>query len=355
MAATSAFAQSSVTLSGSVNYGIHRSALHANSVGHLKGDRSNITFAAVEDLGGGTTVGLTAQMRFDPKSGNSSYYASSNGAGVTTGATDGRGAMFEQTKITINDSKLGKVDLGRFTNFVGVDAAKWSFQEDSGYGANAALAVNGRFSGQIQYTSPKMSGIYAQALYVDSASNAYNSATAAGNGFAGAGIALTKRTEMNAVGLSYDQGPLFLNYTSGKGLLNENFTKMGGIYNFGSFKLAVGQYNQKDDVSDVANLGATQYYDIKAHKTTEYGIEVPYKQWVFAATMSKADTNLSTKQTGDTTHNVKGMKAYYSVSKRTTLMVEAASKKNTYNGAATSTTENALNGSSYFAGIQHTF
>jgi hypothetical protein len=355
LAATSAFAQSSVTLSGSVNYGLARSAAHVNSVGNLKGDRNQVTLAAVEDLGGGTTVGFSAQMRFSPTSGNSAYYASSNGAGVTSGATDGRGSLFEQTKLTISDAKFGKVDLGRFTNFVGIDAAKWSLQEDSGYGANAALAINGRYSGQIQYTSPKFAGIYAQALYVDSASNKYNSGNVPGNGFPTAGIELKNRTEMNALGVSYDQGPVFVNFTSGTGLLGDEFTKVGGTYNFGAFKLALGQYHQKTDIIDIGNTNGAQYYDIKAHKTTEYGIEVPYKQWIFAATTSKADTNLSNKQTVATTHNVKGVKVNYLVSKRTILMVEAANKKNAYNPAATSATDVSLNGTSYFAGIQHTF
>jgi len=354
LAATSAFVQSTVGIDGIINYGLARTALHANSVGNLKGDRNVINFRVTEDMGGCSKVSWLGQMRFSPTSGNSAYYASQNGSAAASAVQDGRGALLEQTKLTIENSTYGKLDLGRFTNFVGIDASRFSLQEDSGYGANAALAINGRFSGQTQYTSPKFNGIYFQALYVDSAVNAYNSSNAPGMGLPTAGVPLVNKTEMNAKGLSYDMGPLFLNYTTGKGIAGENFVRMGGTYNFGTFKIAAGQYNQKDDITNLGGAG-TKAYDVAAHKTNEYGVEVPYGPWLFAATKSKADKNMSLYQTVDTTHSVTGLKVNYFLSKRTILMVEAASKKNTYNAAATTTTNVDLNGTSYFAGIQHTY
>ena len=128
------------------------------------------------------------------------------------------------------------------------------------------------------------------------------------------------------------------------------------LYDFGTFKLAARQWNQKDDVTESAGVGTgASYVDIKAHKTNEFGIQVPYKAWVFAMTKSKANANLSNVQTVDTTHGVTGYKAYYYLSKRTSVQFEAATKKNTYNPAATTATDVALNGTSYFLGLNHGF
>jgi predicted porin len=352
----SAFAQSSVTIDGNVNMGMARSAAHANSIGGLKGDRNALNFKINEDMGGGTTAGFTGQFRWMPVSGNSGYYASQNGSGVTTTATDGRGALLEQTKITLANTSFGKLDMGRFTNMVGIDGSMASLQEDSGYGANAGLAVYGRMSGQVQYTSPSFAGINFQALYVDSASNKYNGGNAPGVGYAAAGTELKKRNDMSAMGVNYSQGPVYASYQAGKGLLGDNFANINATYDFGVAKVAFRQWNQKDDVLDSGLLGGAQAVDIKAHKTNEFGIQVPYKAWVFASTRSKSNADLSTTQTGvSTTHNVQGYKAYYYLSKRTSIQFEAATKKNAYNPASTTTTDVALNGTSYFLGLNHGF
>jgi len=356
LAATSAFAQSTVTIDGNVNMGLVRSAAHANSIGGLKGDRNALNFKINEDLGGGTTAGFMGQMRWMPVSGNSGYYASQNGAGITTGATDGRGALLEQTKITLANTSFGKLDMGRFTNMVGIEGSMASLQEDSGYGANAGLAVYGRMSGQVQYTSPSFAGINFQGLYVDSASNKYNGGNAPGVGYAAAGTELKKRNDMYAMGLNYAQGPVFASYQTGKGLLGDTFGNLNATYDFGVAKVAFRQWNQKDDVTEAAGAGTgLTAVDIKAHKTNEVGVQVPYKSWIFATTRSKSNADLSSFQTVPTTHNVQGYKAYYYLSKRTSIQFEAATKKNAYNPAATAATDVALNGTSYFLGLNHGF
>jgi predicted porin len=240
---------------------------------------------------------------------------------------------------------------------VGIDGSMASLQEDSGYGANAGLAVYGRMSGQVQYTSPSFAGINFQALYVDSASNKYNGGNAPGVGYAAAGTELKKRNDMSAMGVNYSQGPVYASYQAGKGLLGDNFANINATYDFGVAKVAFRQWNQKDDVTESAGIGTgNTAVDIKAHKTNEFGIQVPYKAWVFASTRSKSNADLSTTQTGvSTTHNVQGYKAYYYLSKRTSIQFEAATKKNAYNPASTTTTDVALNGTSYFLGLNHGF
>jgi len=359
LAATTAFAQSTVAIDGNVNMGYVRAANHASSIGGLKGDRNALNFRINEDLGGGTTAGFVGQMRWRAESGNSSYYASQYSAAYSaTAGQDGRGALLEQTKITLANKDFGKLDLGRFTNMIGIDGSMASLQEDSGYGANAGLAVYGRMSGQVQYTSPSFAGFNFQGIYVDSASNKFNGGNAAGVGYPAAGVELKKRNDMSAIGVNYSNGPIFASYQQGRGLLGDNFGNLNATYDFGVAKVAFRQWDQKDDVIDAAGLSnGVALTDIKAHKTNEFGIQVPYKAWVFAATTSRASANLSAMTTGvqgtsATTHSVNGYKAYYYLSKRTSVQFEGATKRNTYNPAAN---DASLNGTSYFLGLNHSF
>jgi predicted porin len=339
--------------------GIVRTAAHVNSLGGLKGDRNALNFRINEDIGGGTTAGFHGQMRWQPTSGNSSYYASQYSAAYSaTAGQDGRGALLEQAKITLADKTYGKLDMGRFTNMIGIDGSMASLQEDSGYGANAGLAVYGRMSGQVQYTSPAIMGFTAQALYVEAASNIYNGGNAPGVGYPAAGVTLSRRNDMNAMGLNYSNGPIYASFQQGRGLLGDTFANINATYDFGVAKVAFRQWDQKDDVTNINGQGVAGTgvaTEIKAHKTNEMGVQVPYKAWVFAATTSRASANLSNFQTVPTTHSVNGYKAYYYLSKRTSVQFEAATKRNTYNPAATAATDVALNGTSYFLGLNHGF
>jgi len=150
LAATSAFAQSTVTVSGIINYGMSNDVTKTTAYGGLKGDRNNLTFGVVEDLGGGSNVTATAQFRFNSGSGAAGYANSANSPDVGLGAT-----QFEQTAIGYN-SPMGNVRVGRFTNVLG--AYDYSVFEDSKYGTNASRAAYGRLSNQIQISTPVISG-----------------------------------------------------------------------------------------------------------------------------------------------------------------------------------------------------
>ena len=95
-ASTAVFAQSNVTISGQVQYGVAKSAAGVSTVGGAKGDRNYLNFVASEDLGGGTKAGVFLQNRFNSDTGSvSTSYANS-----MTG--DANTQMWEQASVFVN-------------------------------------------------------------------------------------------------------------------------------------------------------------------------------------------------------------------------------------------------------------
>ena len=94
LAATGAFAQSSATISGSINYGISTSTAKVHGYGAWKGDRNHLTFTAVEDMGGGMKLSAGVQARFNSaNSGTNTGYVNS----VTGAAGD---SLFEHSHLS---------------------------------------------------------------------------------------------------------------------------------------------------------------------------------------------------------------------------------------------------------------
>ena len=367
LAATGAFAQSTVTVSGIVNYGMHNNVDKTTSYGGLKGDRNNLTFGVVEDLGGGSNATATLQFRFLSSNGAAGYANTGNSPDAGLGAT-----QFEQVAIGYN-SPMGSVRVGRFTNALGV--ADVHVFEDSKYGTNAARAAYGRLSNQIQITTPSFSGFQAALIGAQGSSNTWgNPGGATGAGFV-TGVNYANQVFANANGskgtqdfssivLNYTNGPLFVQYADINGIAYEKATKLSATYNFGVAKAYVSQYNQKHDITTSAATTAawdtpvttTAGTGLKAHKSTEYGVSAPYGKFTFRAGIQTNDTDLTA--TAGTKVGKKAIGFEYALSKRTQLQYQRMSVKN---GVASS--EKALGaagfgdstGSAYFVGIQHSF
>jgi len=320
LVATGAFAQSAVTLSGSLNAGYKVAANGATSLAALKGDRNNLTFGVVEDMGGGMKVSGTLQFRFDPYTGGNTYQNTVSGSKNDN--------LMEQAKLAISGG-FGEIAAGRFTNNLGT--APIHFMEDSGYAASST-SIYGRVSGQVQYTTPKIMGAQLWVLHGSKAQNVYP--TAAGNGLA-ATTALTD--DLNIIGINYTNGPLFVQLADIRGQVGEKSSKWGATYDFGKFKVSVGQYNQRDDIG----TGTT---GMLTHTSTEFGIQAPFGNWLTALTYQNNDKQLNTNDTG--IMNKLGGKAYYSLSKRSTLEFEASQLNNS---------QTSVNGTAYYMGARHTF
>jgi hypothetical protein len=350
-----------VTVSGIVNYGMHNDTTKTTSYGGLKGDRNNLTFGVVEDLGNGSNATATLQFRFNSGTGAAGYNNTANTP------QDGAGAnQFEQVAIGYN-SKVGAVRVGRFTNAMGV--ADVHVFEDSKYGTNSARAAYGRLSNTIQITTPTFAGVQAALIGAQGSTNKWgNPGGVTGAGFITgvdySGITQTGMTkgvnDFSSLVVNYTNGPLFLQAATINGIAYEKATKIAGTYNFGVAKVYVSQYNQKDDITtptgtSISGTASTADYALKAHKSTEYGVSAPYGAFTFRAGLQTNNTDLTA--TAGTNVRKTTIGGEYALSKRTQLQYQ---RSNVKNGVAS--TDKALGGgfgdttgSAYFFGIQHSF
>jgi len=373
LASVSAFAQSTVTVSGIVNYGMHNDVTKTTSYGGLKGDRNNLTFGVVEDLGGGSNATATLQFRFNSGTGAAGY--SNTGASSEAGAG---ATQFEQVAIGYN-SPIGNVRVGRFTNAMGV--ADVHVFEDSKYGTNAARAAYGRLSNTLQITTPSFSGLQASLIGAQGSSNKWgNPGGVTGAGFV-SGVDYSGQIFANANGskgtqdfssivLNYTNGPLFVQYADINGIAYEKATKLSATWNANWAKFYVSQYNQKHDIGTSA--ATTAAYNavttavgtgLAAHKSTEYGVSAPFGQFTLRAGLQTNDKDLAIGTTdGSTKVKKTTIGAEYALSKRTQLQYQRSNVTNGVTKAANAAAWDAIGGgfgdstgSAYFVGIQHSF
>ena len=350
LAATSAFAQSTVTLSGAINYGVTTATTGIHSYGGWKGDRNFLNFAVVEDLGGGLKVSANVQPRFNSaNAGTNTGYVNS----VTGLAGD---SLFEQAAVAV-DSAVGQVRVGRFTNVIGV--APLHPLEDAAQTTASHLAANGRHSAQFQYMSPAIMGAQVWALNAQKSQNRFLGA-GTGAGYSVANdmslldtaanrIGTQRRANLSAVGINYNNGPLFAQYYQITDLQGQDQTKIGATYDLGVAKLYASQFNQKTAVQSTATNG------LAAHKATELAATVPYGNFLFTLGRFNANKDLQIGKTdGSTKASKTGWGANYSLSKRTTLIYAAST---TSNGVAAAVANHGglVTGKNQFVGIQHNF
>jgi len=333
IAATSAFAQSTVTINGSILYGVNHNVLGGNSYGAIKGDRNFIQFSGVEDMGNGNNATFTLNQRFRSENGNAGTYNATNATAATTEKT-----LMEQAAIGLNSKQFGNLRLGRFTNIVGFNA--YNFQEDSPFGAGTSSQY-GRLSAQIQYITPEFNGFSGAYTYASKSQN--TSSGAAGNGF-GQGTVIGTTDDFGAVTLKYAKGPVFAQFSTVSGLMGEKSYHIGGTYDLGGgIKLALGQFSQSDALVQANSAGQLSF------KNNMVGAEYTTGAWVTALTYSKASDNIanafgSTKAVGAVAKV--GAKAYYSLSKRTSIDFETSN---------VSSSNVDTDGTAYYLGLRHTF
>jgi hypothetical protein len=359
LAAFGAQAQSTATISGTINYGMHKNTDGSTSVGGLKGDRNVLTFAAVEDMGNGTKATATLQARYNSDNSGAGYVNSATGAAADS--------LFEQSKLAIS-SNYGEVAVGRFTNVIGV--APLHPLEDARASTASHQAANGRLSGQFQYISPAFAGVQVWALTAKATSNCFM-----GSG-SGAGYVKTYNycqnqtaandtkgnKDLTATGLNYSNGPITAQYYQLSDITGAKSTKIAGAFDAKVAKFYVNQFNQKDDISFSATngqLGATAAFatanGMKAHKATEVAVAVPYGQ--FTGMLGKLSFDSDLTATAGTAPRKTGWAVLYDLSKRTQLQYYGSIVKNgTAQAGASGLTNGALaTGSSNFVGIEHKF
>ncbi len=225
LAATGAFAQSSVTLYGVADLSLAKTSGVSSQLsgnGTLNNGSSRFGLRGSEDLGGG----LKANFNFEA------------GVNAETGATDA--VTFQRAANAELAGGFGSVRLGRTLSpsFYGV--AAWELTGTANYSAVASqftfAGAGSRNNSQISYTTPNMSGFNATVGMVAKADNGGNS-----------------KTDLNAI---YANGPLAvaLSYNKVQGA-NKNWA-VGANYNFGAFKIA-GSFQDPGGASKGFTLGGS--------------------------------------------------------------------------------------------------
>ncbi|MDH4377074.1 MAG: porin [Ramlibacter sp.] len=331
LAASAAFAQSSVTISGGVSMGVQQSTVR-DATGLVSGQLTRIAgadivtgnsvyFTAVEDLGGGLKVTGQIQQRIGATAG-----------GNTTAPTDNQNTWLATGDLFVQvDAGFGSIKAGKYTFASNASYNAFGVRALTGLAVTAAAPGMGG-DNTVQYTTPSMSGLTATV---------------------GVSVPGTKVGQDPAVGLklNYAAGPLAVQFAqtssvngdaraavtpvaavaaTGKAMVSS----LGANYDFGAAKLWTSYFRRSATLPLSTTAPAPDANGFTA------GITVPVGAATFkAGVMNNAKTDVLVDRTS---YGVD-----YSLSKRTMLIAEyARDKRAASNDQATN---------NYFLGLSHTF
>lgn len=318
-AAGVAQAQSAITIYGKVDLGIAKltgdtTPLGVSNVGQTQANHpSRIGFMGTEDLGGGLSALLQIEGRFH----------------ADTGA-QAEDALFSGPVFVGLAGRFGTLKLGR--NWSTIDNASAAaidpFEGDGMGGLNTVTRQ--RISNTITYYSPEISGLGVQAQYI--------------LGEKPATIAAAQQNDGYAVGIGYNNGPIFLGagYGREENTHNSNIWSVSGAYVFGPAKIALG-YDQRKN-KEFAGMPKT--------KNTVVAITYETVAGLIKAGYSHTTEGVDNTPTGVAGSHEKIQKMaigyQHNLSQRTSLYADVARTRYTAAGDSASVT-------GFGAGITHNF
>lgn len=339
LAATGAFAQSTVTLSGTMDIGLENVNQYASQVQTSRNGTTNITFAGTEDIGGGLKARFFVSTAFDSSfddAGKSLKGTISNAVAPgtvptldTVGATNAQaGTGAGVTGIGNNgmyvalDGGFGSVVAGRPKSVI-YDMAQIAngTKGVSGFaGTNTVTFANVYTANALQYVSPTFGGF--------SAALEYNAAEVLG---AESGASL---------GLKYANGPLTLSAVQS----NQKSTATTGTIDYSA---KVSQFAASYDFK-VAKVFLTTQNEIQSTTAAQVlGVSAP----VGANGLVWAQYGNKVKAHGDI-QTIVGLGYKHNLSKRTQLYVNYGSRNDAAVSAASAT---AGSNAGYGLGLTHNF
>jgi predicted porin len=320
MSAISAFAQSSVTISGTLDpsvansnttYGngtsVSNSFVRNNSQG-----TSQITFTGVEDLGGG----LKATFRYEGDFSAAVVAGSGNAIG------DGGGDIFAGLEGGWGAVKLGAPNTPSLT----VQASRnfWGTKIGSGFGGVSGTG-HVRESGSLRYDTPNLGGFSATVYYTFG-----SSATPVANG--GTNTVTNAKSD---IGLFYNNGPIsaalsFYNQADVNAQVN-----FAASYNLGIAKIYLGAHTE-----DKKAAGNSKGYNIGGDFNVSPSLSVSANFGV-----------LDDESVANADRRIAGLGAKYSLSKRTSVYTRyvAEANDNVTSAAAVRDVK------TFLVGVQHNF
>jgi predicted porin len=257
VAATSAFAQSTVTLYGRIDLG----AVYNSSATNIKGSTPKLSMASggagasrfgvkgSEDLGGGLKAdflieaGVAADTGGVTQLGDRNVYADLNGG-------------------------FGAVRVGRFLNPQLLQVGKFAaFGTDyAGSGGNIMHVEGARYNNAVSYSTPAFNGFSATVMTAMEESNTFrvaqplsaSASTTAFNASSTTGNAVPATKKPVNIGLNYAQGPIAVGVAYAENGVSgpKGLTNFGASYDLGVAKI-MAQYETNSNITDVA--GKTAY------------------------------------------------------------------------------------------------
>lgn len=248
MGATTAMAQSSVTLYGRINTTVERQKVGDESVSGLYNNASRWGIRGTEDLGGGLKAGFTLESGFNSDTGTGSAWTHS-----TTGMSFAR-----QSEVNLSGG-FGMIRLGNFVPESYYATADYisMHNHDTGSSSDALYYDPVWFGGlstknKIGYRTPSMGG-----LTVDASVSMHEKDPTVG-----------PRKNGYDLAANYATGPLHLG--AGFSKVGDNWqAALRGLYTFGQF--TVGAYYQRNDqdligtrnnfrLSGMYTMGASEFH-----------------------------------------------------------------------------------------------
>jgi predicted porin len=317
LAATTAFAQSTATISGGINVGIMNTGASGaqTEVASLGAGANAINIGVAEDLGGGLRGGFDSQIRFN----------AANGDRNSSGAVN---ALFH----TANTYLTGGFGTARIGSIVEAGTCAFDPWACTGGAALQAGVVGGTnalggatsVKQAVQYTTPTVNGFSAN--YTSSLSARTNERQTLGVNYANGPLALTAINIKGSGNSTTDGGTAITDTATSQ-------RAIGASYDFGVARLSLLNTVSKGvggaTSADVMSIGAT----------------VPMGAYTLLAGFNKDDR---ARANADTKISV-GVN--YALSKRTTLGADLFRAE----GLAAITPRTGTSGSGFVTRIRHTF
>ena len=239
-AAGTAFAQSTATISGSINVGVVDTGIAGDTaqVTHLGNGANAINIVTAEDLGGGMRAGFTSQIRFNAATGNMN---SNSGSPVATSY-----ALFHAANAYVSGG-FGTVRAGKIAEASNCGFDPW------GCGGGAALSAGvGASTPGAGYTSALM-GAGTQTTSVSYATPTINGFSAGvQTTLSPAAAAIASSTDSTVIGRTTERRVMNINYANGP--ITAQYLKVDGGASTGATRV--------DDASEGTSVGASYNFGV---------------------------------------------------------------------------------------------
>ena len=359
LAATSAFAQSSVTMYGNIDvgYGSHKTTSRdgtafTKSSGVMDGSwaGSRLGFRGTEDLGGGLKanfvieqgINVTSNNTFNQRVSNANHqlvagtaYTSNNNRQSFLGLSGGFG------EIRVGFQYTNSYDLAAFQGF--------SLSEFQGGNYQNQTHANGTRANAITYIAPKMGAITIKAQVGQGSGRATAESNAIANIGAATGTLTQNNNQYTSLMAVYANGPLIVAGNYAKSDLTTSAAAsaqtapsamdFGGSYNLGFATISATMGTLEDNKVS----GSTET------KAKQFSVKVPFGATDLLLSTGSAKSTLAGATTRDSKGTMVGIST--ALSKRTNIYAYTGSEKNESLTGATA----GYKDSKSMIGIRHAF